>query len=268
PVKVVAEAADLVVQQPKSLKNEAAFSALADLAPDLIIVAAFGQILRQNVLQMPQHGCLNVHASLLPRWRGAAPIAAAIRAGDVETGVTIMQMDEGLDTGPMLTKRAIPIRPDHTTASLTTDLAEVGAALLIDTLPGWLAGEITPQPQDETLATLAPRLQKQEGAIDWSQTAAAIERQVRAFHPWPGTFTEGPRGQFKILAVEVAPNVSAPDWAGPGTIFKDQRRVCVATGEGALRLVTVQPAGKTPMAAEAMLNGQPELWGCRLGQAG
>ncbi len=266
PVKVLAQFAGLKVLQPETLKNEAAVAELADLAPDLIVVAAFGQILRQNVLAIPPHGCINIHASLLPRWRGAAPVAAAIRAGDAQTGVTLMRMEEGLDTGPMLARRVVPITPQHTAGSLTAELAEVGAALLLETLPGWLAGEIEPQLQDNSLATLAPRLKKEQGAINWTHSAAEIERQVRAFDPWPGTFTQGPRGQFKVLAVEMALRVSPPQ-PEPGTVFKHEGGVYVATGQGAVRLLMVQPAGKKEMAAEAMLNGQPELLGARLSSA-
>jgi methionyl-tRNA formyltransferase len=193
-VKVVAEAANLPVLQPETLKDEEAKQALAALQPDLIVVAAFGQILRQEVLELPRHGCLNIHASLLPRWRGAAPVAAAILAGDAETGVTLMKMDVSLDTGPMIAHQALPITPDHTTETLTAVLAEVGATLLLDTLPDWLAGQIEAQPQDNNLATFAPRLKKEAGRIDWTQPAVLIERQVRAFDPWPGTFSEGPRG--------------------------------------------------------------------------
>jgi methionyl-tRNA formyltransferase len=257
PVRRVAEQASIAVLQPKSLKPEPVVAELAALRPDLIVVAAFGQILRPNVLALPPHGCLNVHASLLPRWRGAAPVAAAIRAGDPHTGVTIMQMDEGLDTGPILASRAIPIRPDHTGGALALELASLGADLLMETLPGWLAGQLEAQPQADELATYAPRLNKEDGQVDWRRPAQEIERQVRAFSPWPGTFTHGPRGQIKILEVEVAPDLRSGQT--PGTIFEQERSVYVMTGAGALRLITVQPAGKRPMPAAAMLNGQPEL---------
>ncbi|GIK38812.1 MAG: methionyl-tRNA formyltransferase [Chloroflexota bacterium] len=263
PVKRLAQSAGLKVLQPETLKDEAAVAELAALEPDLMVVAAFGQILRQNVLTLPLYGCINIHASLLPRWRGAAPVAAAIRAGDAETGVTLMLMDTGLDTGPMLARRSVPITPQHTAGTLTAELAEVGAALLLETLPAWFAGEIEPQPQDNSQATLAPRLKKEQGVIHWTQSAVEIERQVRAFDPWPGTFTEGPRGPFKILVVEVAEMIG-PSQAGPGTVFKYQGRVYVSTGQGVVRLVIVQPAGKKEMTAEAMLNGQPELLGARL----
>jgi methionyl-tRNA formyltransferase len=265
PVKVLAQRAGLKVLQPETLKDEAAVAELAGLGPDLIVVAAFGQILRQNVLTLPPHGCINIHASLLPRWRGAAPVAAAIRAGDVETGVTLMLMDAGLDTGPMLARRAVPITAQHTGGTLTAELAELGAALLLETLPAWFAGDIQSQPQDNSQATLAPRLKKEEGAINWMQSAVEIERQVRAFDPWPGTFTEGPRGPFKVLAVEVASESVGLPLAEPGMVLKHQGRVYVTTGQGAVRLVRVQPAGKKEMTAEAMLNGQPELLGAHLG---
>jgi methionyl-tRNA formyltransferase len=266
PVKVTAQVAGIQILQPKSFRTEEAIAELAALKPDLVVVAAFGQILPKRVLTLPPLGCINIHASLLPRWRGAAPVAAAIRAGDVETGVTLMLMEEGLDTGPMIACRAIPVKPTHTRGSLTAELAELGAALLVDTLPAWLTGQIKPQLQDDTQATLAPRLKKEEGFIDWHQSAAEIERQVRAFHPWPGTFTHGPRTQFKVRSVEVAAAISDPDRRPPGTVFKHQRKVYVVTGDGgAVRLVTVQPAGKKAMSAEAMLNGQPELWGKQLG---
>ncbi|HXW00184.1 MAG TPA: methionyl-tRNA formyltransferase, partial [Anaerolineae bacterium] len=238
PVKVVTQKAGLKVLQPETLKDEATVAELAALEPDLIVVAAFGQILRKNVLALPPFGCINIHASLLPRWRGAAPVAAAIRAGDTETGITLMQMDEGLDTGPMIARRAIPILAHHTGGTLTAELAELGAALLLETLPAWLAGEIKAQPQDNSQATLAPRLKKEEGAINWAQSASEIERQVRAFDPWPGTFTQGPRGQFKVLAVEVAPDLStSPPQTEPGTVFRHGGGVYVTTGQGILRLV-------------------------------
>jgi methionyl-tRNA formyltransferase len=265
PVKVVAEAAGLKVMQPERLRNEAVVTELAALQPDLIMVAAFGQILRQNVLDLPSYGCLNVHASLLPRWRGASPVTAAIRAGDTETGITLMKMDIGLDTGPILAQRAIPIQPHHTGGTLTAELAELGASLLIETLPDWLAGRIQARPQDDALATLAPRLKKEEGEIDWSRPAVEIERQIRAFSPWPGTFTCHGSDQIKLLAAEVARlEPPAPAYQKPGTLFKLQREVYVTTGQGVIRLTSVQPAGRKAMPAEAMLNGQPNLQGAKL----
>ncbi len=266
PVKAVAVAAGVEVLQPSTLKTKAVVAQLAALEPDLIVVAAFGQILRKRVLEMPPHGCLNVHASLLPRWRGAAPVAAAIRADDAETGITLMRMDAGLDTGPMIAHQSLPILPTHTRSTLTTELAHLGATLLLENLPVWLAGNITAQPQADGLATYAPRLKKEAGEIDWQQTAPAIDRQIRAFYPWPGTFTHGPRGRFKVLAVEVASSVSGSVPDTPGTLFKYRKKVHVTTGQGVVRLVTVQPPGKKVMQAEAMLNGMPDLWGARLGK--
>ncbi len=266
PVKVVAQQAQLPVLQPEKLRQPEAFAALAAFQPDVIVVAAFGQILRPNVLELPPHGCINVHASLLPRWRGAAPIAAAIRAGDAETGITIMKITMGLDAGPMLAQRAIPITPQHTGGSLTAELSQLGAELLVETLPAWLAGQIEPQPQADELATLAPKLEKEAGQIDWRWPAVEIERHVRAFNPWPGAFTASARGPIKILAVEVAaPGV--PGAYPPGTLFKHNKQPLVATGQGAVRLALVQPAGKKEMPAESMLNGWPDLWQTVLGDA-
>ncbi len=159
-----------MVIQPGPLRRPEAQAALRALAPDLIVVAAFGQILPRETLDLPPHGCLNVHASLLPRWRGASPIAAAIREGDAESGVTIMRMEEGLDTGAIVAARATPIAPDETTGALTERLADLGAALLLETLPAWLAGAITPTPQDDALATMTRPLSKQDGRLDWQQT--------------------------------------------------------------------------------------------------
>ncbi len=266
PVKEVAQQAGLTILQPQTLKDKAVVAQLAALQPDVMVIAAFGQILRNDVISLPPHGCLNIHASLLPRWRGASPITAAIRAGDTETGITLMQIDEGLDTGAMIARRAVPIMPTHTGDNLTAELARVGASLLLDTLPAWLAGQIVPEPQDNSLATLAPRLKKEQGELNWTLTAIELERQVRAFNSWPGTFTHSPRGEFKILAVELAPQVNPPSTLESGGVFKYQRNVYVVTGQGVLRLVTVQMPGKNPMSAEAMLNGHPELVGARLKQ--
>ncbi len=258
PVKVIAEAAGVFVLQPKRLKTPEAFAKLAALKPDLIVVAAFGQILRKNVLDLPQYGCLNIHASLLPRWRGASPVTAAIQAGDVETGVTIMKIDESLDSGPILTQQSKLIKPHDTGGTLTTKLAELGATLLIETLPAWLSGQIEPVTQDETLVTMTRLLKKSDGKVDWNLPAATIARQIRAFSPWPGTFTHGPRGQIKVLAADLAAETVSKS-AVPGTIFKHHKFIYIMTGQGALQLITVQPAGKKAMSAQAMLNGQPEL---------
>lgn len=260
-VKEAAQALSLPVYQPVSLKTSDSMALLQALAPDLIVVAAFGQILRANVLSLPPRGCLNLHASLLPRWRGAAPVAAAIRAGDAETGVTLMQMDEGLDTGAIIRAEAIPVLPTHTCATLTADLARLGADLLIRTLPDWLGGWIIPQPQDETLVTLAPRLKKEAGQIDWGRSAAEIERHIRAFNPWPGAFTMWQGQTVKIHSAEAAEQTGA---AVPGTVFACGREVAVATGQGAIILRDIQPASKKMMLARDFVRGAAGFIGSQL----
>lgn len=264
PVKVVAEAHRLPVLQPRTLRAPEALADLAALEPDLLITAAFGQILKPDVLNLPRLGVINVHASLLPRWRGAAPVAAAIRAGDRETGITLMRTEEGLDTGPILARRAIPIRPDHTQGSLAGELALLGAALLRETLPPFFRGEITPQPQDGSLATLAPQLRKEDGRLRWTDPAAAIERQVRAFDPWPGTFALWRDQPLKILKVSVLETWSGKE--APGTVFTEpgRKEILVATAQGAVQLEHVQPPGKRAMSARDLANGAPDFIGALL----
>jgi len=262
-VKKAAVNHDLPIYQPRSLRTSEAVERLARWQPDVIVVAAFGQILTEDILDLPPHGCLNVHASLLPRWRGAAPVAAAIRAGDEVAGVTIMKMDAGLDTGPILTQREEPIRPDDTRASLMERLSYVGAELLAETLPAYLAEGLEPRPQPEGGVTFADRLEKDEGEIDWSRSAVEIDRKIRAFTPWPGTFTFWDGRRLKVL--EASP---LPDWRGdaePGTVVELDDGAGVATGEGALRLEGIQLAGKRAMAVEVFLRGARDFVGSRLG---
>jgi methionyl-tRNA formyltransferase len=263
PVKERAAMLGLPVFQPETLRAQEAVDHLAAWRPDVLVVAAFGQILRTPVLELAPSGCINVHASLLPRWRGAAPIQYAIRAGDNETGVTIMKVDEGLDTGPMLARRTIPIAPDETGASLHEKLAALGAELLPPTLAGYLAGEIVPQPQPEEGVTLAPSLKKSAGEIDWTQSAVEVDRQVRAYTPWPGTFTDFEGSLLKIVAG--APLPSQRGNAPPGTLLVEGGALTVQTGDGLYRLDTVQPAGKQQMSSEAFLAGRPDAPGVRLG---
>ncbi len=251
PVKVVAQELGLPIMQPRRLKAPEAFEQLQAWAPDLIVVAAYGQILRPNVLQLPRYGCINVHASLLPRWRGASPIQHAILAGDQETGITIMIMDEGLDTGPILSQRAIPIAPDDTGATLSAKLAVLGAELLLETLPDYLSGALRPQPQPEDGVTYAPLLKKEDGRLDFTEPAEALARRVRAFDPWPGTFTEWQGAPLKVLRAEA---VDAPS-PGPGRRLVWQGFPAVGTGQGVLVLREVQPAGKRPMSGDAFLRG-------------
>ncbi|MCE7981105.1 MAG: methionyl-tRNA formyltransferase [Caldilinea sp. CFX5] len=263
PVKQYALTQGLPILQPASLRKEpAAVDALRDLAPDLFVVAAFGQILRKEVLAIPTHGPINVHASLLPAYRGASPITAALLDGLTETGNSIMLMDEGMDTGAVLAQAKVPIAPDDTTATLSERLAEAGSQLLIATLPAWLAGKITPIPQSALPGepSLCRLIRKEAGLIDWSQPAVLIERMTRAYSPWPSAYTTWRGESFKILQATVVNGT-----ANPGQVVQTTGGPAVGTGDGLLRLVTVQPAGKRPMDWRSFLNGAPEFIGSRLG---
>jgi methionyl-tRNA formyltransferase len=247
PVQIAAERLGLEVRTPARLRADPpAQQAFAALRLDAAVVAAYGLILPQTMLVAPGRGCLNVHASLLPRWRGAAPIQAAVLAGDAETGVTIMQMDAGLDTGPMLLREAVPITGTTTAAGLHDALAAIGARLIQRAL----AEDPPPVPQPAEGATYAPKLTRETGRIDWTRDAVAIDRQVRAFDPWPGTFTSLHGATLKVLAA-----ASAAGRGPPGTVLDD--RLTIACGEGALRLTRVQLAGRPAMAADAFLRGHP-----------
>ena len=251
PVKILADELEIPAIQPRRLRDEDAMDALRRFAPDLIVVAAYGQILRPEVLQLPRYGCINIHGSLLPRWRGAAPIQAAILAGDDETGITIMLMDAGVDTGPMLSRRALPIAADDTAGSLFDKLAPLGADLLIETLPRYLSGEIQPHPQPEEGATYAKMLKKEDGRLDFSQTAEELERRIRAFSPWPGTFFEWKGAPLKVLRA----HVDAGKSPGIGSKLKVAGVPAIGTSEGILVLDQVQPAGKKPMSGKSFLAG-------------
>ena len=254
PVKTLALELGIPVMQPEKLRSPEAMSQLRAWKPDLIIVAAFGQILKEDVLDLPRYGCLNVHASLLPRWRGAAPIQAAIMHGNEETGVTIMKMDAGLDTGAMLAKRSLRVPPDGTAGSVTDALSHLGADLLIETLPRWLAGEITPEPQDESLSTYAPMLKKEEGRLDFARDATELERQVRAFNPWPGAFMDFDGAALKIHRAHVVP-LTAGEGAGVGQRLTLANQPAVRARSGVLVLDEVQPAGKKSMSGKSFLAG-------------
>src|SRR5487761_1241861 len=268
PVKQVALELGLPVLQPGSLRRPEAQEALAALAPDVIIVAAFGQILPRETLSMPTHGCLNAHASLLPRWRGASPIAAAIRAGDAETGVTIMLMDEGLDTGAIVSSRATAIGADETTGALTERLAALGAELLLETLPAWLAGRIAPTPQDNAQANMTRPLRKEDGRLDWRLPATELARLARSVTPWPGAFTTW---QGKLLkALEVAP-IARDNTLAPGTCYPlaagDPRgALACACGDGAPALNVIQLEGKRAVPGADALRGYPALAHATLGE--
>jgi len=224
--------------------------------PDLIVVAAFGQILRADVLDLPPFGCLNVHASLLPRWRGAAPIQAAILNGDATTGVTIMKMDPGVDTGAIISQSATAILPEDTAATLSARLAEIGARLLLETLPGYLSGEALLAPQDGTLATAAPMLKKEDGLLDFSRPATELAHRVQAFNPWPGAFFPW---QGNALKVHRARAIFDPDHLPgdlpPGATLISDGLPAVVTPDGLLLLEEVQPAGKRPMPGQVFLHG-------------
>jgi methionyl-tRNA formyltransferase len=263
PTKEVALQRGLDILQPRSLRSPEAMQCLTDWRPDVIVVAAFGQILRPEVLGLPPHGCLNVHASLLPRYRGAAPIPAAILAGDDKTGVTIMLMDPGMDTGPILDQAEAPISPEDTTASLTEKLAHMGAALLLETIAGWLQGRITPQPQSDALATYCRPLQKVDGRLDWTRSANYLDRQVRASDPWPGAYTTWQGQRLKILRVR--PRRDGPESGEPGLVISLDGGAGVVTGEGLLELLAVQLAGKRATEIEPFLRGQKEFIGGMLG---
>lgn len=263
PVKAAALSHQLDIWQPVSLRTKTAIQRLKDFQPDLYVTAAIGHILTPGILEIPAHGCINVHASLLPRWRGASPISAAILHGDSETGVTLMKTDPGLDTGPILAQMRCPVDPRDTTASLTARLARLGADLLLEILPRWLAGEIVPQPQPVEGITYCRRLEKQDGKIDWRQSAAFIERMIRAYTPWPGTYTFYRGQRLNVLQAHIL-TVETPGHA-PGTIFSINDQVVVQTGQGALALQTVQLAGKRPLDIDVFRRGQRDLIGTTLG---
>ena len=248
PVQRLAEAKGLPVATPTSLTAAAEQARFAALNLDAAVVAAYGLLLPPAMLRSPRLGCLNVHASLLPRWRGAAPIQRAILAGDRETGITIMQMDEGLDTGPVLLAERLAIGPDETGASLHDRLAALGARAIVEALDGLAAGRLRPRPQPADGATYAAKLTRNEGRLDWRQPAAVLARRVRALAPWPGAWLEVAGERVKVLAAEAhAAN------GEPGRVIDD--RLTVACGEGALRLTTLQRAGKAALPAEAFLRG-------------
>lgn len=250
PVKTLALELNIPILQPEKLREPQAMEQLQKWNPELIVVAAFGQILKRDVLEMPKYGCINVHASLLPRWRGAAPINAAILAGDEEIGVTIMKMDVGLDTGPMLSKKSIRLTPDLTTGSALQALSQLGADLLIETLPDYFTGKTIPQPQPDEGSTYAPMLKKEDGKLDFTHDVNELERRVRAFNPWPGTFMDFDGTILKIHRAHVE---AGNESAGERLIVQDQP--AVGARGGILILDEVQPSGKKSMSGKSFLAG-------------
>ncbi len=251
PVKVQAREAGIPVYQPASLKDDAEVQQLRDLRPDLMVVVAYGLLLPESVLEIPRLGCVNIHASILPRWRGAAPIQRAIQAGDGETGVSIMRMDKGLDTGPVYLVRTLPIASDETGGSLHDRLARLGAQALMEALPGIADGSLEPVEQDHAAATYAAKLEKKEAQIDWKMPAIDIERQVRAFNPWPVAFTPYENANLRIWNAHAIEGVTAE----PGTVMSAAREgVDVSTGKGLLRVTRLQMPGKRAMDAGDFIN--------------
>lgn len=254
PVKQLALANDIQVHQPQSLKDEDAQQTLQNIKADIMVVVAYGLILPQTVLQTPPFGCINVHGSLLPLWRGAAPIQRAIWAGDTQTGVTIMQMDEGLDTGDMLHTAAIPIQPEDTSATLYDKLAELGPKALMHVLDNLDSAQ--PQKQDDSQATYAKKLSKEEAEIDWSQSASQLARNTRAFNPWPVAWTEIAGEKVKIWAAQVIDEEGA---SSPGMITQaDKHGIVVSCGEGRLKITSLQLPGKKPLSAAEVLNARKD----------
>ncbi len=252
PVKLAALEFGLPVIQPEKLKEPGIFETLENWRPDVIVVAAFGQILRQNVLGLPEFGCINVHASLLPRWRGAAPVQAAILHGDSVSGVTIMKMDAGIDTGAILAQSPCPLAPQETALSLSEKLSVMGADLLIKILPDYLSGKLSPVPQDESRATYAGLIKKEMGLLDFQKPAAELERQVRAFLPWPGSTFFLEDQPCKVMRASV---VQSDHGRAPGTFTILNGFPAVYCGEDCLVLEEIQPSGKKPMNGKDFLRG-------------
>ena len=265
PVKILAEQLKLPVLQPIRARDDDFIARLRALQPDLIVVVAYGQILPPAILDLPRHGCLNVHTSLLPKYRGAAPIQRAIADGNTETGVTIMKMDAGLDTGPVLALRPTPILPTDDSQTLNDRLAILGAELLAETIPDYVAGTIPPRPQSEPEATHAAKIKKEDGQIDWSLPAETIRNRMRAFTPWPGAFTflktEGQPRLLKIWKAEVAEQSGV---AGE-ILLAEKSGITVACGQKALRIAELQREGGKRLTAEQFLSGAPLRAGDRLG---
>ena len=262
PVKARARELEIPVYQPSTLRNPDATGELSALNPEIIVVVAYGRLLPAEVLNIPRFGCLNLHPSLLPRHRGPSPVPGAILNGDETTGVTLMLLDEGMDSGPVIAQRARSISPADNAKTLTTELFREGAALLDATLPGWVAGDIDACPQDDGLATYTSKMERADGAADWSKPAAFLWRQQRAYTPWPGLHTAWEGKELKLLEVSPLPEGHAE----PGTVVRaDEDRLAVGTGDGLLAVRVLQLEGRRPADAADFLRGRPDIIGARLG---
>ncbi|MBN1265338.1 MAG: methionyl-tRNA formyltransferase [Anaerolineales bacterium] len=255
-VKVFAEENRIPILQPEKISSDAALESISLLEPDILVVTAYGQIIRKNLLNLPRYGCINVHASLLPRWRGASPIQAAILAGDTSTGVTIMLMDQGLDTGPILSQEAIPIPASATGGEMFTILSHAGADLLIPTLRDFTLGKIAPLPQDDKHSTYAPMLKKDDGRLDFTNTADRLSAQVRAYEPWPGSFFYY---QNRRVVVRQAHSISETRLS-PGIPFSVNQKPAISCSDGSLVLDEVQPSGKNRMPSDSFLHGAKDFF--------
>ena len=266
PVKQLALERNLPLLQPQGTRNEQFLADLRSLQPDLIAVAAYGQILPGSVLELPRHGCLNVHASLLPKYRGAAPIQHALLNGDAETGVTIMRMDAGMDTGDILAQEKTPIHAGDNSETLHDRLGRMGAELLVKTIPAYVTGNLLPHPQPATGASQAPKITKQDGRIDWNQPAQTVHNRVRAMIPWPGAFTSLPaQPQSHVLKIWESEVAGSP--GSPGEVISAAKDgIIVGCGSQALRILTLQLEGGRRMAAREFLAGHPLRPGMKLGQ--
>jgi methionyl-tRNA formyltransferase len=257
PVQLLAAQHRRLLRSPVSLRTPEAQAAFAELGADAAVVAAYGLILPRSILLAPGLGCLNVHASLLPRWRGAAPIQRALLAGDRLTGITIMQMEEGLDTGPILLQQAVPIAPGTTAAALSAELAVLGGRLILEALDGIADGTLVPRPQPQDGVTYACKIGREDGRLDWRLAAASLERQVRALDPWPGVYFESPgrRGVGERIRVLAATVLSGESGSAPGTVLDDN--LSIACSEGAFRPLRLQRPGRAALDAAAFLRGFP-----------
>lgn len=265
PVKTAAEALGIPVLQPPNLRGESIQTELADLSPDVIVVAAYGRFLPTAVLELPPHGCLNLHPSLLPRHRGPSPVATAILEGDETTGVSLMLLDEGMDTGPVIARAEVRLSGDERAGELTGTLFELGGVLLEEKLAPWVEGRLPATPQDEATATVTRKLERADGLVDWSQPAEAIARAGRAFDPWPGLYTQWQGRTLKLMDLSVHHEYQAGS-AAPGTVLAmgDNRGLCVGAGEGMLVLNSVQLEGRRAVPGEEFMRGYPDIVGSQL----